>query len=119
MSFTEFDNVPNWEEDLKRLGNYCPQVSDLSIDFWRTRNSDPIGACLKVFKNLRSIQFHSHANRLEFQQNTMNIKSEVKSLEFASWKFLGQDCRYLEDVMKIFPNVEEFRMIKCTDPALR
>ena len=55
----------------------------------------------------------------KFQQNPMKIENKVKSLDFVSWKFVGQDNRHLEDLVKIFPYVEEFRMTNCTDSILR
>ena len=79
-----------------------------------------VGVCLEVFKNLHFIQFHDG----EFVkgsgvymgiENLVKVENKVKKLELKSWRLHKGN---LKELVKIFPYVEDFRMINCFDFSL-
>ena len=66
MNFSNISTKPDSIQDLNRLKEICPQLSNLSMTFGRdhTGNPDPlnafsVGVCVEIFKNLNYIQFYN------------------------------------------------------------
>ena len=128
MNFSNISTKPDSIQDLNRLKEICPQLSNLSMTFGRdhTGNPDPlnafsVGVCVEIFKNLNYIQFYNSefvrgTSVYSGLKNFKYVENKVKKLVLRSWTLHKGN---LEELVKIFPCTEELNMDNCVDLSFR